>query len=584
MPSLHELELGADALSDPLTYPGKPSPHSALLLDDKLLWLTSRPGRRLGQYRVALEAVGLPGFEDLAGQEVALSFALLALNQAPVNSRYPVVAFGSNASPSQMTRKFSDEGVSRVVPMTHAVLDGVSVGHSAHVSRAHYIAMTPYGAPSATAKPVCVLWLDDAQLRALDRTEPNYDRVLLRSDDYPLVLRSQERLSDFAIYASKWGVLSGSDGRPYLPSSQDQLIRLLLGRSADLRALLGKDPRQFVENAAEGEDRRLQARELFAEQGWTLPTGFGPHSARPTPYGRCLGFFSPTGLRIDCTTDDLERKGEQCLVITGETANRLNLGSNAVIRRLDEYLEAGSPEAPCALGRVVHDDSVADGIVRVDQILCNAVGAEIGEVAQLTPALADRSRWSDFLVASRRYTMCRVQTADLATVEQHACLVDDLTLQLLGIVSGDEVVIEGVPTPGDDSTVPRARVKAYSVTEPIVDRRCLLEGGALDSRFPSARDALGVYPDLPWVFLDSALRTRLGLPCQKLGVIRIRAGRRYQVIKQLREMLLLLIIASLGLVTLVNDPSTRLGLLLALIVGVVAVVGIRLRSQLSHKK
>ncbi len=581
MPSPHELDLSADALSDPSVYPGKPSPRSALLVDDKLLWLTARPGRRLGQWCVAVGSFDLPGFECLANHEVALSFALLTLNQAAVNKRYPVVAVGSNASPAQMIRKFSDEGVSRVVPMTHAVLDGVLVGHSAHVSKAGYIAMTAHAASSSKATRVCVLWLDDAQLRALDRTEPNYDLVLLRGDDHPLVLESEERLSDFAIYVSKWGVLSGPDGRLYPPSSQDQLIRLLLDRSADLRTLLGEDPGQFHEKAAGDEDRRLQARELFAKQGWTVPTGLVPRETRPIPYGGCLGFSSPAGLRIADTTDDLERKGEQCLVVARATADQLSLGRNAVIRRLNEHAEEGSPQAPGALARVLHDDSVAHGVVLVDQVLRDGIGAEIGEIAQLIPALPSLSRSSDSLVARCHYTMCRVQTADLTSVEQRVCLVDELTLRLLGIESGDEVVIEGIPTSDGHLAVPSIRVKAYSVSAAIVDRRCLLEGGALDSRFPSARDALGVYPDLPWVFLDSALRARLGLAGQKLGVVRIRASRRYQVIKELREMLLLLTIAFLGLITLFDNLLARLGVLVVLVIAVLSVVTTRLRSRLS---
>jgi hypothetical protein len=467
MPSLHDLDLSADALSDPSCYPGKPCPNSALLVDDKLLWLTARLGRRLGQWRVAVGSLGLPGFEDLAHKEVALSIALLALNQAAVNNRYPVVAIGSNASPAQIRRKFSNEGVSRVVPMTYSVLDGVSVGHSAHISKAGYIAMTPRVATSAMATPVCVLWLDDAQLRALDRTEPNYDRALLRGEDHRLVLESKEQLSHFTIYASKWGVLSGPDGQLYPPSSQDQLIRLLLSRSMDLQALLGENPSQFHEKAASDEDTRLQARELFSRQSWTVLTGFEPHESRLIPYGDCLGFSARSGLRIASTTRDLKRKGEQCLVIARATADRLSLGGNVMIRRLDEHSEEGSPQAPGALARVLRDDSLADGVVIVDQMLRNGIGAEIGEIAQLTPAFAHLSRL-DSLVPSCRYTMCRVQTADLTTVEQHVCLVDELALRLLGIESGDEVVIEGIPTPDGDPAVPSIRVKAYSVAVLIV--------------------------------------------------------------------------------------------------------------------
>lgn len=63
---------------------------------------------------------------------------------------------------------------------------------------------------------------------------------------------------------------------------------------------------------------------------------------------------------------------------------------------------------------------------------------------------------------------------------------------------------------------------------------------------------MGVYPDLPWVFLDSAARTSLGIHGQ-LGTVRIRASRRYQWSAEIRELLFLLVIAFIGLASLIQS-------------------------------
>lgn len=123
-------------------------------------------------------------------------------------------------------------------------------------------------------------------------------------------------------------------------------------------------------------------------------------------------------------------------------------------------------------------------------------------------------------------------------------------------------------------------MKAFQTTAETRERREDLHGGDLSSRFPSSLDALAVSPDLPWIFLDSATRTALGLGAQKLATVRLRASRRFQLRKELREMLLLIGLAFFGLVSILKNPVAQVIGLAALVLFVAAVVVVRMRGRL----
>src|SRR5262245_32275590 len=92
--------------------------------------------------------------------------ALLELHRAaPIADRTAVIAYGSNAAPSQLRHKY--DGISTAVfPVVEARMANVAIGFSRHVTR--------YGAIPATLlhrdgadTTVFVLLLDDAQLEVL---------------------------------------------------------------------------------------------------------------------------------------------------------------------------------------------------------------------------------------------------------------------------------------------------------------------------------------------------------------------------------------------------------------------------------
>lgn len=93
-----------------------------------------------------------------------------------LDRRVPVVAVGSNASPTVLARKLGP-ALERGLPVSVGAVDGLAVGHSAHVSTRGYVAAAPARGPGE--QRVTVGWFDPGQLAALDATEPNYRRVAL---------------------------------------------------------------------------------------------------------------------------------------------------------------------------------------------------------------------------------------------------------------------------------------------------------------------------------------------------------------------------------------------------------------------
>ena len=166
-----------------------------------------------------------------------------------------VVAVGCNAAPFVLREKLARHGANAEVAVASIRVDGIAVGHSAHVSVRGYIAATPYAAPGQCAD-VHVSWLDESQLAALDETEPNYERV---------------GVGDFDLYVSKWGVLAVG-GVPIAFSAQRALHDTLHRNGAgygivdpsDARATLGR---------LQQPDVRDRLREQWAADGYAVSSG-----------------------------------------------------------------------------------------------------------------------------------------------------------------------------------------------------------------------------------------------------------------------------------------------------------------------
>ncbi len=242
-----------DPITEPLTYPGRIPGASGILIDDTFLPLQAVPGKDLGHWEVS--SMSLAG---LIGQ----------LGSSPLSARVPVVAVGSNASPSQLLRKFASRSVRPVIPMTLADVTGLIPGVSAHVSKPGYIPAAPVKV-SGEVSHLFVLWLDDTQLHTLDETEPNYRRCSLSPGSFRVRIASGAVLPNCFLYVGKHGCLVDSAGRPKRLGDQRSLIRELLDESARLRELCGETPEDFAARMRDPAARET-VQQVFALEGKVL--------------------------------------------------------------------------------------------------------------------------------------------------------------------------------------------------------------------------------------------------------------------------------------------------------------------------
>ena len=166
-----------------------------------------------------------------------------------------VVSVGCNAAPFVLREKLARHGVSSDVAVASVRVDGIAVGHSAHVSVRGYIPAAPYAAPGRTAE-VHVSWFDDDQLAALDATEPNYDRITVGKVD---------------LYVSKWGVL-GVAGVPIAFTTQRRLHHVLAANGGAGGVIDSGDAVATVTRLQDAEVRE-RLRQTWADGGYAVSSG-----------------------------------------------------------------------------------------------------------------------------------------------------------------------------------------------------------------------------------------------------------------------------------------------------------------------
>ncbi|GLI27134.1 hypothetical protein ARHIZOSPH14_13760 [Agromyces rhizosphaerae] len=244
----------------PEEYPWAPAVRGCLLTESGEFPVRTEPGRGIGSACVT------------AGSSTATVDELLAREGvAPLAERTLVVAIGSNASPAVIAGKYARaaSGCPWATPFLTGTLHGVAVGHSAHVSRRGYIPAAPYARRGAATRVVAA-WFDDAQLAAVDATEPNYDRVALDTTEHPLVLDSEERPHSIAVYASRHGLI-GATGTadPIAFGTQCEVFAELSDATGDPR--FSGTAGEVCLRLAEPDARALITADLHA--GPTVPHG-----------------------------------------------------------------------------------------------------------------------------------------------------------------------------------------------------------------------------------------------------------------------------------------------------------------------
>ncbi len=94
----------------------------------------------------------------------------------PIEERFPVIAFGSNANPGQLAQKFKKfEGTDRdIVPTMTASLRGVVPVYAARIGINGYVFTDLFPASQAIESQVHINFLSKSQLQAMDETEKAY--------------------------------------------------------------------------------------------------------------------------------------------------------------------------------------------------------------------------------------------------------------------------------------------------------------------------------------------------------------------------------------------------------------------------
>jgi hypothetical protein len=242
---------------EPQDYPGVAVDAAALLTDG------DPPVRAMRAGRQGFEVEDPSGWLDL--DEV-----LAQAGAAPLRTRTPVVAVGSNGSPTVMLAKLGSPGASRWLPMARCVVTGVAIGHSAHVSVRGYVAAAPYASPGVQT-PMVLSWLDESQLTALDATEPNYRRVGLNVGRFPLQLPAPVVVERCDIYESLHGVIA-VDGRP-VPMSAQAALHATLARMAGIAELASWSDTAAAVAALTQLDLQVRIRRTLADRGYAVPSG-----------------------------------------------------------------------------------------------------------------------------------------------------------------------------------------------------------------------------------------------------------------------------------------------------------------------
>jgi hypothetical protein len=202
--------------------------------------------------------------------------------------RFPVVAVGSNASPGQLSHKFTTgRFVSEIVPVTLARVRGIAIGHSAHISKAGYMPYVPLAHEVSIERALFILWLDKTQMERVNETEPNYTPVTVDRGNAPALLESGERVEVFSMYRGKWGALRLSPDAPPVEATQQEEVLNLLGSLPwfyDLVPELREGASAAAYALAGDERRRTEVRERMAAEGLAGSDGLELQNFSPVPY------------------------------------------------------------------------------------------------------------------------------------------------------------------------------------------------------------------------------------------------------------------------------------------------------------
>lgn len=169
-------------------------------------------------------------------------------------------------------------------------------------------------------------------------------------------------------------------------------------------------------------------------------------------------------------------------------------------------------------------------------------------------------------------------------LERPMCWIDKSMLAALGIDEGGYVVIAAVVPTQHSPKRFRIRYRTLQAlippSEQVEMRMKSLHPDDPDARFPDASEILGVFPDLPWVWIDEHTRSVIGLaPIDTISPVMVRPSISYLFVRMASRFVLATLGIGAGLAVVTNRviagiwPSTSFaGVTLADLVAV-SIVG-----------
>ena len=588
------------ATNDPLLYPWEPPSGSLLVhkIESSTSFKTS-PLNPVKERRF--------GFANVRYNDDVWSFDSLAkLKHQPwAEFRHLVIAVGSNAAPSVMCNKFYQRNWngSDFFPIVKARVTNMAIGYFASVAPRGYIAATPLQQRGAETI-VWASWLTTDQLLALNSTEPGYSCREVSAEDFPLEILSiaedgsevvAERPESFYVYDADQGYILDADTREAkILTTQSEIFayfRELSKRSeyASFAEFFAKDDREIQEGFTSPEaiarfEKLLVEHELRALPN-LAPDGAIAHARDGyTAYATIPSLEPPAWegsgrtpwLRVTSTRDVLNRSRETKVV--AHPSLRQEIGTHAsVTTTYRSFRNNGELETrPGVIASVDYRDDVPEGTLEADQTIRESLGIGLGEYVQLAPARVASNPVAD-AVCPTRYVTARVYTADHSNMETEIALVDALTLRLLGMKDGGRLVIEGCPHP--DGHIPEVRVRAVAMSEEVQRRH-----GALTKSktglYANPTSHLGATSDLAPILLEKSLRNRLNLDSSQLGVVRLQASRKSALADELRELILVLLIAFIGVLSVFSNPYLAGIVTVLVLLGAFALTLVRVRGNI----
>lgn len=185
-----------------------------------------------------------------------------------LDGRRPVLAVGSNQSPDQLTRKFSDKPWGPI-PVTRARMHGYDVVYAAHISSYGSIPATLFRAPETTVT-LFITWLTPEQEVRMHATEGNYAFGRLRG--VRMEVETGTPLDHVHLYAGQRGALRGPDGTP-VPLAEvpaegrawTAMTQLEVQEYVRRRIAADHDLDRFILTSVDDPDLRLERAERLSE-------------------------------------------------------------------------------------------------------------------------------------------------------------------------------------------------------------------------------------------------------------------------------------------------------------------------------